>query len=263
VVLGLLACLAPLQTRDVALDEGDRDVRVVAPRSWDGESSLPVVFLLHGLGSHADQQDRYLRVSGRVDELDFILVAPDAMPRDKDGQNAWNATPACCKWEEEDDVAWLSGLMDELEPRAESFHFYGHSNGGFMSYRMACEDERVDGIASLAGSTYKNGKNCPLDRPVDVLQIHGVEDRTVPYDGKPKKYPGAVQTAQRWAFRAGCTEVGSQPPMNLTLGGGDETRVDTWSCPEHRVELWSMDGVGHVPAANRQFSRSVLGWLLE
>jgi hypothetical protein len=51
--------------------------------------------------------------------------------------------------------------------------------------------------------------------------------------------------------------------MNLTLGGGDETRVDTWSCPEHRVELWSMDGVGHVPAANRQFSRSVLGWLLE
>ncbi len=243
---------------------GERPAALVAPADWDGVSRLPVVLLLHGLGSSAGQQDRYLRLSRQVDEQGFLLVLPDGLPRDKDGQPAWNATPACCKWNEEDDVAYLSGLMDELEAfPVDGFHVTGHSNGGFMSYRLACEDERVEAIASLAGSTFLTREECRRGQPVDVLQIHGTDDETVPFGGKPDKYPGAQATVERWAGRAGCTGSSALEPVDLVIPLGAETTRTRWDCPEHRVELWAMAGVGHIPPVRGSYSRDVVAWLLE
>lgn len=260
-----LACVAPPRSQPLAVPIQEvRHVRVRAPSAWDGESPIPVVVLLHGLGSHADQQDRYLRLAGRVPEQEFMLIAPDALPRAKDGKRAWNATDFCCTEPgEHDDVAFLSGLLDEVEPLAESVHFFGHSNGAFMANRMACEDDRVDGIAALAGGTWDDPGDCRLDRPVDVLVIHGNEDETVPYEGLQGNYPGAVELVERWSTRAGCTTTDTETPRNLLLGHGMETYVQNWMCPDHRVALWTMEGVGHVPVGKKDFSRDIVAWLLE
>ena len=261
-----LACARPAPSEHTpTIGPEDRPATVYTPQDWDGETPLPVVFLLHGLGGTSEVQDRYLGFSRQVDELDFLLVTPDGLRRKKDQKQAWNATDYCCAPKGPDDVAYLSGLIDELEQMpTDGIHFAGHSNGGFMSYRMACEDDRVEAIASLAGSTFLDPADCRSPGRVDVLQIHGTADLTVPYEGKPDKHPGAEETAQRWADRHGCDagRTAFDDRMNLARRPGKDTTRTEWRCPDQRVELWTMDAA-HIPLVNRQFSHEVVSWLLE
>ena len=68
-----------------------------------------------------------------------------------------------------DDVGYLSGLIAEAEQTynidPKRVYLIGHSNGGFMSFRMACEaSELITAIVSLAGSTFENPADCqPCD----------------------------------------------------------------------------------------------------
>ena len=69
--------------------------------------------------------------------------------------------PACCdKYDAKpDDVGYLTGLIDEIiaagwpvDPKR--IYLFGHSNGGYMAHRMACDRaDRIAAIICLAGST--------------------------------------------------------------------------------------------------------------
>jgi len=56
------------------------------------------------------------------------------------------------------------------------------SNGGFMSYRLACElSDRIAAIAPVAGDM--NVPACNTGREVPVIHFHSVADSAVPYWG--------------------------------------------------------------------------------
>ncbi len=59
------------------------------------------------------------------------------------------------------------------------------SNGGYMSYHLACNlGEKFAAIASVTGSmTFGTYDDCSPSHPTPVLQIHGLLDYVVPYDG--------------------------------------------------------------------------------
>jgi polyhydroxybutyrate depolymerase len=61
----------------------------------------------------------------------------------------------------------------------------GMSNGGFMSYRLACElSDKISAIASVTGSMSTNQINtCNPINPIPIMQIHGTLDPTVLYNG--------------------------------------------------------------------------------
>ena len=61
----------------------------------------------------------------------------------------------------------------------------GMSNGGYMSYHLACNlGEKFAAIASITGSmTNGTYDDCSPSHPTPVLQIHGLLDYVVPYDG--------------------------------------------------------------------------------
>src|SRR5205085_1985187 len=60
----------------------------------------------------------------------------------------------------------------------------GHSNGGFMAYRMACDhSDTVAAIVSVAGAMYDDARKCRAAHPVSVLQVHGPPDNVIPYQG--------------------------------------------------------------------------------
>ena len=53
----------------------------------------------------------------------------------------------------------------------------GHSNGGFMSYRMACDHaDVVAAIVSLSSATFANDADCHPSEEVSVLEIHATGD---------------------------------------------------------------------------------------
>jgi polyhydroxybutyrate depolymerase len=122
---------------------GERPVTVVVPSSYDG-SPTPLVVLLHGYGASAVLQDIYFGLSALAESRGFVLALPDGT-LDTSGRRFWNAGDACCDFGEAevDDVGYLTSVLDELEASyaidPKRVFFVGHSNGGFMSYRMACD----------------------------------------------------------------------------------------------------------------------------
>ena len=195
------------------------------PADYDVNTRYPLVVVLHGRGANGFIQSRYFGLIDRVDSKQFILVRPDGIIS-SEGLRIWNATPECCATTPEeasvDDVAYISGLIEEAAATYSidtgRIGLIGHSNGGFMSFTMACEvSELVTSVVSLAGSTFPDVDSCkPANRRVSVLAVHGTADDTVPYEGA-FGIPGALKTAERYAMLAGCDTGSPQAGTDIDL----------------------------------------------
>ena len=228
--------------------------------------------LLHGHGQTGALINRQMGGEANQADMNYVLLIPEGTAAD-DGRQFWNATPACCGDDPTvDDVGYLIGLVDELAEHApvdpDRVYFTGHSNGGFMSYRMACEHpDRIAAIMPLAGSTFDTPEECAVGAPVSVLHVHGTLDSSVPYEGNDE-YPGALAAAARWAERAGCDPdaASAGTPLDLmTSLEGAETEVLEFreGCEGGKsVDLWTLVDGGHVPAFTEAFADEVLPWLL-
>lgn len=271
--LTLLFLAAPVQA-DIQINLGRGNVNVNVPPSYIPGTPMPLVLLLHGFGGTGAGIEAYLQFEPLSDEFGFIYAHPRGSLNEQ-AQRFWNATDACCGFGSEvDDSGYLSTLIDEIKAQLtvdeRRVWIAGHSNGGFMSYRMACDHpDVVAAIASLAGATWDDPADCASSGPVHALQIHGTSDGTVLYSGgliNGIPYPGAVESVEMWATNDGCmlTTDTSQPNLDLVPGlAGDETTVTRYvdGCDQDgSSELWTIMGGGHSPAFSSNFSRAVVEW---
>jgi polyhydroxybutyrate depolymerase len=254
---------------------GDRPVSLYVPRGYVAGEPLPLVVLLHGYGAAGKVQEYLFGLKKVADERRFLYLHPDGT-FDATGKRHWNATNACCGFgvSTADDVGYLTGLLDEVEARyavdKKRVYFLGHSNGGFMSYRMACElGGRVAGVASLAGATFASADDCKPAAPVSALQIHGTADDLVLYDGGlfyGQPYPSAKKTVELWAGYDGCSgepEAGDPVDVEPNIAGAESTVLTYKSCKEgSAVSLWSIQGGAHIPALGDGFRFGVMDFLL-
>jgi polyhydroxybutyrate depolymerase len=107
---------------------------------------------------------------------------------DSSGRRFWNATDGCCDFErrEIDDVGYIDAVIDDMraqyniDPRR--IFLLGHSNGGFMAHRLACDRAGIDGILSVAGPSPLSVTSCD-HAPRRVLHVHGDADDVVAFEG--------------------------------------------------------------------------------
>lgn len=266
---------APDATSSVPSSIGpeDRPARVIVPGAHDGVTPLPLVVLLHGYGASATIQDAYWMLSRHARANGYYLVLPDGTV-DGRGNQFWNATPACCDFGGTgvDDEGYLRALVEEMKTLfpvdPARVYFTGHSNGGFMSYRMACAmADEVTAIASLAGSTFATEAECGASQPVSVLQVHGDLDGTVAYAGN-EFHPSAEDTVLRWADRAGCDTSAptTLEPIDIEsdLAGAETSalRYEAGCAEGVDAELWRIQGGGHIPSLNAEWAPRLMEWLL-
>jgi polyhydroxybutyrate depolymerase len=256
---------------------GDRPVTVQVPTGYDPAEPTPLVVLLHGYGVDGDIQAAYLRLAPAADAAGMLLVAPDGTPNDED-RRYWNATEACCGPDEgaPDDVAYVTGLLDEA---AESYnvdpdriYLVGHSNGGFLSFRMACERaDRIAAIATIAAATVHpdDGEPCEPTEPVAVLAVHGTADETIRFDGGSTEggpYPSADETAAAWADANGCSATAEPQEDGRALVADlpDATVAVHEGCdPGGWVERWTQADGAHIPAFTDDIGAQLLDFLAE
>jgi polyhydroxybutyrate depolymerase len=288
--LALAACSSPpansstpdLGGADLGADGGQpptsplvlaRPYLVDVPDGWYNDRPLPLIVLLHGYGAGGFVQMAYFGFNHLVDDRQVIIAYPDGT-LDASGARFWNATDVCCNQADPpiDDVAYLNAVLDDLEAHwkidPKRVYFVGHSNGGFMSHRMACDAaERIAGIATLAGDNWKDTSKCNPSRPVPVLQIQGDADETVPYLGGGL-YPSAAESVAGWAAKDGCTgglaATGRTIDLEKTLPGA-ETEVAAWTCPAgSAAELWTIHGGHHMPDFNEpDWGNDLFDWLAQ
>jgi poly(3-hydroxybutyrate) depolymerase len=144
----------------------------------------PLVFVLHGY--RGDARDLVeLGMDDLADTNGFAVCYPQGAD-DLEGIPHWNARLKISKM---DDIGFLSALASDLQNKhslnkGRTF-VCGVSNGGFMSYALVAEKPDVfkaaaSVIGTMSGHTWEHRDDIP---PVPILQISGLDDEIVPYNG--------------------------------------------------------------------------------
>jgi polyhydroxybutyrate depolymerase len=170
----------------IQYDGLERSYILYVPAIYEPEGmEVPLVFNFHGYTSTANEQMFYGDFRGIADTANFLVVHPMGT-EDNSGITHWNVG-----WggSTVDDIGFTNALLDTLlanyQINEERVYSTGMSNGGFMSYELACElSERIAAIASVTG-TMNAGRfaSCNSSHPMPVMEIHGTADATVPYNG--------------------------------------------------------------------------------
>jgi polyhydroxybutyrate depolymerase len=265
----------PIEGGAFFVGDDQREANVIVPGDYDPTEPLPFVLLLHGYGITGAQMDQLTGFRAFANQERVIYASPDGTV-DSQGENFWHANATCCDFDgtNVDDAAFLRGIVLEAAETANidpaRVFVLGHSNGGFMAHRLACDSaDLFTAIVSIAGATTTDG--CEPSEGVAVLQVHGTADATIAYAGGSFapgfSYPGAEQTAQLWAARNACAETptaGGALDLESGLAGAETTVARYEDCESGgAAELWTSEGGGHVPNANASWLPTLYGFLAD
>lgn len=158
-----------------------RTYSVYLPIDFQPGNSSPLLLALHGYTQNGQSMMSFSGFNQVADTAGFVVVYPDGI------ENAWNV--GFSGGSTADDVGFLLALIDTLHQRYNidytRVYATGFSNGGFMSYRLACETpDRIAAVAPVSGTmTVGSAASCAPGLSVPVLHIHGTSDFVVSYNG--------------------------------------------------------------------------------
>lgn len=226
-----------------------REYRLYVPAMYDGNEAVPLVFNLHGYTSNAQQQELYGNFTAIADTANFIVVHPEGTV-DGSGQQWWNAFDAPAP----DDVGFVSAMIDELSLNynidANRVYSTGMSNGGFMSFELACSlGNRIAAVASVTGAM-PVGKfsSCNAPKPTPIMQIHGTNDGTVPYNGNATMEP-IQDIVDFWVNQTNCNTtptVTTMPDIDMSDGSTAEHYLYTGGDQNSTVEHYKITNGAHT-----------------
>ena len=204
--------------------------------------AVPLVVVLHGGFGSGTQAERSYRWDAQADRDRFLVVYPDGLNR------AWNAGGGCCGTPARagtDDTGFITLLIATIEQETPvdraRIYATGISNGGIMTYRLACDTRIFAAIGPVAATQLGP---CPAPAPVSVIHIHGTADRNIPYHGGPGDGAGHINGPAVPALNATWRGIDHCAAPSVTTAGAVTTSIA--SCPGGRtVELITVAGAGH------------------
>lgn len=252
----------------------ERTYRIFTPITTPNGWKVPLVIVLHGGGSTGNQAALYSRFDELARKERFIAVYPDAY------EHHWNdgrkGTSFPSQQENIDDVGFIFALTWKIrrEHTIDTSRIYvtGMSNGGMMTYRLACELPFLFAAAApvIANLPEDLEPDCNSTTPIPMLIINGEDDPIMPWDGGeigpelPEELPlqhrgrviSAEDTALFWAARNQCKTVGEKTYLPDS-DPFDDTRV--WVLPytngaqDSDVLLYGVEGGGHTWPGSFQY----------
>lgn len=251
-----------------------RDYRLYKPAAYTGATAVPLVINMHGYGSNNQEQEAYAYFRAVADTANFLIALPNGTI-DPQGQRFWNTFGGTSTV---DDVGFISNLIDSLKQSynidPQRIYATGMSNGGFMSYALACElNSKIAAIASVTGSMVTASLNsCNPSRPVPVMEIHGDADDVVPYNGGTLlNFEPIPDVVAAWVDINNCnpTPVTTNVP-NINTNDGCTAQLSVYSNGDNgsSVEHYHILGGGHtwpgslftIGVTNQDFNACYVIW---
>lgn len=215
------------------------------PTSWTQGESVPLLFVLHGLTQSGAGIMSITDFNTIAEANNFIVCYPDGL------NNSWNADMNITV-SQADDIGFIEELavfmQNDFNTDPNRQYLCGFSNGGFMSYKLACESNQCfAAIASVAGTMSDTVyQNCVPQYTPDILQIHGTADPVVSYDGGPTVGISVDALMEQWRAFYSCDlepTMNSMPNTNI-LDLSYPERYTYTNC-EASLELIKIIGGGH------------------
>ena len=219
----------------------DRSYRIYIP---DGlPTPAPLVVMLHGGFGSAQQAERAYGWDQLADNAKFVVAYPDGEGR------AWNTNGGCCGRpgrENVDDVGFINAVVNDISANvgidANRVYATGISNGGMMSYALACN---TGTFAAIGPDSATQLDGCAAPHPTSVMHIHGTADRLIRYDGGARRR----RRSHRRAAGAGSQRILARRRSMRAAGDHDRRRgdhIDGGLSPRTAsVVLKTVDGGGH------------------
>ena len=156
----------------------NRSYRVYQPAAL--AAAAPLVVMLHGVSGNGEQAENSYGWDPLADSAKFVVAYPDGVGR------AWNGHGCCGQPAREniDDVGFITAMVGQISAALaidkSRIFATGMSNGGIMSYALACNS----GIfAAIGPNSATQLDACAAPHATSVIHIHGTADRLVPYNG--------------------------------------------------------------------------------
>ena len=219
------------------------------------DGPAPLVIGLHGGLGSGQQFETNTGFDEVADGNGFVVVYPDGIGGVMGNQDlrTWNAGNCCgpARQQNIDDVAFIDALIDHVSAAVsidpDRVYAVGHSNGGIMAYRLACElSDKIVAIGVYAVSL--GVEPCQPSQPVSVMHVHGTADQNIPIGGGTGSrslagvdFAPPVDGLQTIARADGCAEP---PAVERT---GDLTTTTWVSCNNaSEVRFVTIDGASHA-----------------
>ncbi|MFH1456979.1 MAG: acetylxylan esterase [Patescibacteria group bacterium] len=261
------------------IDNGvERIYKTHVPPNYNKNIKTPVVIYIHGgggssLGSKNDGLYNY------SDKYGFILLSPAGTGILKDKLLVWNIGTYLINGEIQNynnyasehnvnDVDFLSKMINDIKNNfnvdEKRIYATGISQGGTMSYRLACElSDKIAAIAPIAPPV--SPANCNPPRNVSIIHIHGTEDPCAPFNGglsigclgtNKELFQSAQEMIEKWRNTNNCL----QTPV-VTYQNKDATCINYNKCDGNsNVEFCTIKNMGHTyPSGSQYLSAKIIG----
>ena len=190
------------QTISITSEGRERSFILYRPQG-DIAEKLPVVLSFHGFTQTAQAMMNYTGFNALADTHRFMVVYPNGLNFSWNiGQNQPGASTA-------NDVQFTLDIIDFIDQNYsidnKKIYATGFSNGGFFSFRLACElSDVITAIAPVAATINPiQFNNCNLSRAVPLLQIHGTSDFIVSYNGS-QGFSSVQEAMTYWVEKNDC-----------------------------------------------------------
>ncbi len=237
--------------------EQARQYMVHIPNHYNSQQPSPLVLSLHGGGGnmHYQATEAYYHLISKSDQEGFIAVFPNGYSRLRSGKLAtWNAGICCGKARDvnSDDVGFIQKVVADIQTKAnidpKRVYANGMSNGGMMSYRLACElTDTFSAIAAVAGTD--GTQQCNPSKPISILHIHALDDDRVLFNGgsgvKSQTHADFVSvpnTISKWVKLNACNPM----PQRVLEVKGAYCDVYSGCNNQTQVKLCVTDTGGHA-----------------
>jgi polyhydroxybutyrate depolymerase len=223
----------------ISIGGRDRSYRLYIPARVPASAAL--VVMMHGYSATARQTERASRWDETADAGKFVVAYPEGLDR------AWNVNGAgCCgrpASQGVDDIGFIGATVGDVAKNIgidpHKVYATGMSNGGVMSYTLACATDIFAAIGPVAGAQLNS---CRSPHPTSVMHIHGTADQVVPYAGgqgfNAMNFPPAQEANTFWrnVDQCGNPTVPTEGPVGISTVG----------CADNRgVVLLTVAGGGH------------------
>jgi len=249
----------------------EREYLIYAPITAKPER--PLVIVMHGYTGNMYDTASYVGMNGLADEHNFLVAYPQGTA-DSDGNNFFNVGYDFHSSSNVDDVDFVRAMVEEInnqyELNREAIFATGMSNGGDMSFLLACKaSDLFRAVAPVAGSMMTNMlSQCEPEIALPVLEIHGDEDKVTRLGGDKENEDGwgaywdLETTMEFWANKNGLSERG-EVWSEFSKGDGKLVRTITWHSEDNsrEVRFLVVKGGGHDWPGGRFNKWSPTHWL--
>lgn len=211
---------------EITFDGRQRDFIVHVPPGAPS-SGAPLFFNFHGFGNSAQPFSENTGMKLIGEREGFIGVVPQGW------QSSWNGG-SCCGSAARlglDDVGLTRAMLDFVAERIpvdrRRVFAAGFSNGGFLSYRLACEgSDFITAVGPVAAQlSGESNFPCNPSAPVPLFHTHGTNDSSISFSGGSSSVARYEEIAQCSGARTATFQNGTATCETATgcANGGEVT----------------------------------------